>query len=468
MSARPTVVVIGDVVLDRDLSGQSTRLSPDAPVPVVDVEATCERPGGAGLAARLCAGDGADVVLVAPIAADADGRLVARMLRDEMTLLPLPHEGPTRRKTRVLSRSQVVIRMDDGGPGTPLRPPLGAVRQLLSGADAVLVSDYGAGTTRHAGLRRLIEDAARRVPVVWDPHPRGGEPVAGVFATPNLGEARAAGVRAGLEPELSADVLVGSLGEVWRARAVCVTAGDSGAYLAIPGAEPVCVPAPLTATSDTCGAGDRFAAAAIVRLAVGDEPLAAFTSAVAQASAWVAGGGVSSGGRHGEAASDAGALLPRTAGAVVDQVRATGGTVVATGGCFDVLHAGHVACLQAARRLGDSLVVLINSDESVRRLKGSGRPVVSAADRAEVLLALSCVDAVEVFDAADPRDALGRLRPDVWVKGADYAGTALPEAQLIRSWGGRIVLVPYLTGRSSTSILRRSTGSWEPDFQEAS
>jgi rfaE bifunctional protein nucleotidyltransferase chain/domain len=153
---------------------------------------------------------------------------------------------------------------------------------------------------------------------------------------------------------------------------------------------------------------------------------------------------------------------------VVAQVRSRGGIVVATGGCFDILHAGHIACLEAARTMGDALVVLLNSDASVRRLKGPGRPVISAAERAGVLLALRCVDAVEIFDEDDPRAALDRLRPDVWVKGGDYAGAPIPEAELVEGWGGRVALVPYLDGHSTTSILRRSAGSRARNLTEAS
>jgi rfaE bifunctional protein nucleotidyltransferase chain/domain len=141
---------------------------------------------------------------------------------------------------------------------------------------------------------------------------------------------------------------------------------------------------------------------------------------------------------------------------VARQVRARGGTLVATGGCFDILHAGHLSSLEAARRLGDALVVLLNSDESVRRLKGPGRPVQAARDRARVLLGLSCVDAVMVFGEKGPESALDRLRPDVWVKGGDYEGTDLPESGLVRSWGGRVVLIPYQTGYSTTAILADS------------
>ncbi len=142
---------------------------------------------------------------------------------------------------------------------------------------------------------------------------------------------------------------------------------------------------------------------------------------------------------------------------------ATGGTVVATGGCFDLLHAGHVATLRAARRLGDCLVVCLNSDASVRRLKGPSRPLVPAADRARVLEALECVDAVLVFDEDTPAEALRRIRPHLWAKGGDYAGQDVPEAAVLAEWDGQAVVLPYLQGRSTTRLVttagRRATGA---------
>lgn len=138
---------------------------------------------------------------------------------------------------------------------------------------------------------------------------------------------------------------------------------------------------------------------------------------------------------------------------VIRKVQSAGGVVVATGGCFDVLHAGHIVSLEAARRLGDALIVLVNSDESVRRLKGSGRPMNSLEDRCRVLRSLRCVDAVVVFGDDDPCAALDALRPDIWAKGGDYSAEMLPETPVVNEWGGRVVLVPYLPGRSTTAIL---------------
>jgi D-beta-D-heptose 7-phosphate kinase / D-beta-D-heptose 1-phosphate adenosyltransferase len=183
----------------------------------------------------------------------------------------------------------------------------------------------------------------------------------------------------------------------------------------------------------------------------------ALRAAVAAASEFVAGGGAAAVGA-GEAAAVAPVGEQPADGAerLVAAVRARGGTVVATGGCFDLLHPGHVHTLQAARALGDCLVVCLNSDASVARLKGPGRPVVGEADRAAVLAALGCVDAVAVFDQDTPVELLRRLRPDVWVKGGDYAAAELPEASVLASWGGRAVILPFVEGRSTTRLIEEA------------
>jgi D-beta-D-heptose 7-phosphate kinase / D-beta-D-heptose 1-phosphate adenosyltransferase len=183
------------------------------------------------------------------------------------------------------------------------------------------------------------------------------------------------------------------------------------------------------------------------------------TQAVAAASLFLAEGGVAGLAERQvhapDASSDPSSVSssdPSSGPDALAAVRAAGGVVVAAGGCFDVLHAGHVAMLRAARSLGDCLVVCMNSDESVRRLKGPGRPFNTAADRAAVLTALDCVDQVMVFDESTPERLLADLKPAIWVKGGDYDGHDLPEAATLRRWGGRAVTVPYLAGRSTTRI----------------
>jgi rfaE bifunctional protein nucleotidyltransferase chain/domain len=480
------VVVVGDVILDREVDGTVERFCPDAPAPVLDVTNVRQGPGGAGLATLLCAAPDLEVTWVGPLADDEDGGIIRRELAAAgVASIPLGHEGATRRKTRVRCGSHVLVRLDEGGSGRPLGQAGPAALEAIDRADVVLASCYGAGATAHPELRAALERrAAAHRPVVWDPHPRGGPPVPGcLLVSPNLAEARVTLAR----PDAPGDLLAPALGQLWRATHVAVTCGPDGVWLATDG-EVTFMPAPLVGDGDPCGAGDRFAAAATTALARGAAVPEAVTLAVEEASEWVAAGGAwafrraahagppvrSSGpgpggaepalrsadrdsageGSHPGLRAPSGTAAQRhTAKGLVEQVRRHGGTVVATGGCFDVLHAGHLESLEAARGLGDALVVLLNSDASVRRLKGPGRPVQTAEDRARLLLGLACVDAVLVFDEDDPSAVLDELRPDIWAKGGDYAGVALAEADLVRSWGGRVVLLPYLAGRSTTALL---------------
>ncbi|WP_267716199.1 D-glycero-beta-D-manno-heptose 1-phosphate adenylyltransferase [Streptomyces sp. CoH17] len=448
---RTPLVVVGDALLDRDLSGSADRLAPDAPVPVVSECAERIRPGGAALAAYLAARDGREVTLITGVGDDPAGRALRELLDPWLTLVPLPLTGTVPEKTRVLAQDRPVVRLDRGGGR--VRGATDEARDALRSARAVLVSDYGRGAAD--ALRDVL---AARPPLVWDPHPRGGPPVPGTrLVTPAEKEAHAlapspdhpgGGLRAAA---LAAAALVRD----WRAAAVAVTLGPRGALLSY-GEHPLLVPAPAAHHGDACGAGDRFAATAAGLLADGALVGEAVEGAVGAATAFVAAGGAAA-----VPPADSGrapASPPDTddPGALAARVRAGHGTVVAAGGCFDLLHAGHVGLLQAARRLGDCLVVCVNSDASVRRRKGGGRPVNPLADRVRVLRALACVDAVAVFDEDTPERLLGDLRPDVWVKGGDYAGADLPEAALLQEWGGQAVLLPYLDGRSSTALLARA------------
>jgi rfaE bifunctional protein nucleotidyltransferase chain/domain len=283
------------------------------------------------------------------------------------------------------------------------------------------------------------------------------------LATPNRTEA------AGFAPEAPGAGLAEAIAQArvlagrWSAAAVAVTRGPDGALLVEGDGVPLVVPAPVVAGGDPCGAGDRFAAAAAGLLADGALPSEAVAGAVAAASAFVAAGGAATvaPGQATAAAAEPSPDQPASGGtpaeraaALVATVRAKGGTVVATGGCFDLLHAGHVATLHAARALGDCLVVCLNSDDSVRRLKGPERPLVPEADRVAVLEALGCVDVVVPFDERTPEAVLGRLRPDIFAKGGDYTLADLPEAALLATWGGQAVALPYLRGRSTTQLMK--------------
>jgi len=453
------VVVVGDTLLDRDIEGVVDRICPDAPVPVVQARSVHPRPGGAGLAAALLAADGRPVTLLSALAGDDVGRELAALLSGlGVEVCDLGLDGQTPEKVRVRAAGQSLLRIDHGDRPRPVGALSDQARRCLDGAAAVLVADYGRGMAASGEVRAALAALPARVPLVWDPHPRGPEPITGVrLATPNAAEAARLVPDAGGHPIAAASARGAALVERWGAGTVAVTLGARGALLASLDGPPLLVPAPTVEGGDPCGAGDRFAGAAAAALADGALVSEAVEAGVAAASCFVAAGGAAAafGGGTGPPAH-AGGLRGRSTEAVLAAVRAEGGTVVATGGCFDLLHAGHVGMLQAARRLGDCLVVCLNGDESVRRLKGADRPLQSQDDRAAVLLALDCVDAVAVFDEDTPVEVLERLRPEVFCKGADYAVTDLPEARTLARWGGQAVVLPYLQGRSTTRLVKEA------------
>ena len=447
-----SLVVVGDALLDRDLDGESRRLAPDAPVPVVEAVQERARPGGAGLAALLAAAFGVQTTLVCALGQDPVGRRLASLLdRAGVEVCDLGLDGPTPEKVRLRAGGRALARIDAGGAPSPCGPLTGEARKALAGADGVLVSDYGRGVAAQPALRTMLA-GLRHAPLVWDPHPRGSTPVPGaLLATPNAAEAGVAG--AGL-PAIEARAR--ELAREWRAVDVCITLGVSGALLVGGDAPALAVPAPAVSGGDPCGAGDCFAATAAMRLAAGSGAAEAVHAAVEAASRFVGAGGA--GGAALEELSrrqEPGGVAD--AYALAARVRAAGGTVVATGGCFDLLHAGHVRSLEAARALGDCLIVCLNSDASVARLKGDERPLVPQTDRAAVLGALACVDAVAVFNEDDPSTILRALRPHVWAKGGEYVARELPEAKLLEEWGGQTVLVRHVPGRSTTAMIEEAT-----------
>ena len=440
-----TITVIGDALLDRDIIGSAERLCPDAPVPVVDERGVDERPGGAALTACLARDLGAEVRLVAPIADDEAGDRLCGLLADRgVSLFPCATTGSTIEKVRVRVGEQSLLRIDRGRPGELFKLP-DELDDVLASSDALLVSDYGCGTTGSAAVRVAIGSVVRtRTAVVWDPHPRGTAPIDGTtIATPNREEAaRFSGQQC--RDLIGCVAAARALRTSWRAGAVAVTLGRDGAVLVTGPGAPLAVPVdePVDGV-DCCGAGDAFVAAATVALGRGAVVSEAVEVAVGAAADFVVG------------RSPTGTHRP-TARAALNLDN--GGVVVATSGCFDLLHSGHVHLLERARRLGDRLVVLLNSDASVRRLKGAGRPLQVEADRAAVLRSMSCVDEVLVFDEDTPVAALDRLRPAVFVKGGDYAASDIPEAAAVSAWNGTVVTLPFLSGRSTTRLLQLARG----------
>jgi len=454
------IVVVGDVMLDVDLSGEATRLSPDAPVPVVDISGVRRRAGGAGLVARMLAQDGWPVTLVTVIGDDDAGSQLRTHLAG-VRLVAGTSGYPSPVKTRVRAGSHPVVRFDQGCEKTPVPDVSPAMLRAVEQAGVVIVADYGRGLAANPQLRDLLARLARQVPVIWDPHPSGPEPVPGVaVVTPNISEATKAVQAAGNVSAADPAAIAGVLLERWRSQAVLVTKGEEGAVLLRQGdTSPRTVPAPRVEAGDPCGAGDRLAASLAVHLLAGRDLPEAAALAVHDAADFLAAGGVGAlpdtsveDGPEGQRPEPASRRRTTEPLLLARSIRESGGKVVATGGCFDLIHAGHIRSLTAARELGDCLIVCLNSDDSVRRLKGPERPIIGQHDRAELLLAMECVDAVMVFDEDTPEAALARLRPDIWVKGGDYKGARLPEAELVESWGGRCLTVPFHPARSTTGL----------------
>ncbi len=456
------ITVVGDVLLDVDINGAATRLSPDAPVPVVDVAGIRRRAGGAGLVATVLAQDGHDVTLVTALS-DDDGASHLRRALAGVSVLAGDPLAPTPTKTRVRIGTHPMVRFDEGCAPPPVPSSTPAMLAAIASAEAVVVADYGRGITANTAIRATLAEVVGRTPVVWDPHPAGSEPVPGVaVVTPNLSEALASAKAGGPDPSrTAAERAAQHLREKWQSDAVLVTMGEDGAVLFEASGRAVAIPAPKTTVSDPCGAGDRLAGSLAVYLGLGlDQPEAA-ARAVGDASAFLARGGAAA---LPEAPAVSPAVEPNNREPIradshihdgvqlAQTIRDAGGTVVATGGCFDLLHAGHARTLAAARSMGDCLVVCLNSDESVRRLKGAHRPIVSVEDRAELLLALECVDAVVIFDEDTPEACLTGILPDIWVKGGDYEPDELPEARLVAGWGGRCVTVPFHPARSTSGL----------------
>lgn len=459
--AKLRAVVVGDVMLDSWLRGPATRMAQEAPVPVVRVEHTEEAPGGAANTAVNLAALGATVHMLGVVGDDRPGRVLARLLRRHGVTGLLTGGRRTAVKRRLMAGGQLVARYDEEDR-TPIddhlaRRLIARLRRLAPRADVVIACDYGAGVctdaVRHAlrGLPLLVVDAHDVRP--WaECRPDAVLPnYAEVCRL--LGETDGAADRVAHLTAASRRIL-----QAAGARMVVTTLDGEGTLLHRPGRPPYrthAVPAPDHMST---GAGDTFTAAFALALAAGATPERAADIAQAAARVVVRRPGTVACGRQ-ELVQELGAggraVPPGELARRIAEHRERGDRIVFTNGCFDVLHRGHVVCLEEARALGDVLVVAVNGDASVRRLKGPGRPINACEDRVAVLAALDCVDYVVVFDEDDPGELIRLVRPDVYVKGGDYHPDLLPEAALVRELGGEVRVLDYVPDRSTTAIVNR-------------
>jgi D-beta-D-heptose 7-phosphate kinase / D-beta-D-heptose 1-phosphate adenosyltransferase len=468
------LLVVGDVMLDKYIWGEVTRISPEAPVPVVRATRRSSHPGGAANVALNIARLGAHATVVGFTGGDDDERQLCRLLgENSVDTSFIACEGfPTIAKLRVLGGSQQMLRLDqelvaERGEADYARL-LDAARTRLEGADALVLSDYAKGTLSTHVCHELIS-AARvlGIPVLVDPKNSDFSRYrAATTICPNRAELAAAA-------RLSVDALPPLLtaGEAmvrtFDLEFLTATLGEHGIALLRPGSR-FHAPAQARQVFDVSGAGDAVIAVLALGLASGLRPETAVELANTAAAIVVGKVGTAPVEKHELLA----ALAPQLALEASDKIlsraqllsraalwRANAQRIVFTNGCFDLLHIGHITLLEEARRFGDRLVVGINTDSSVRALKGPSRPIVGERERARVLAALAAVDAVVAFDEPTPLALITELKPDVLVKGGDYATDSIVGAEQMRLWGGQVQIVPFVAGHSTTSLLARSASA---------
>lgn len=456
------VLVVGDLMLDRYWHGPTSRISPEAPVPVVRIEEIEDRPGGAGNVALNVASLAGRSVLLALTGEDHDADKLRECLEPrqvECRLVAVPGSR-TVTKHRILSRHQQLIRLDfeDGFAGFDGASLTAPFDQALGQADVIILSDYGKGTLREAP--RLIE-AARRAGKRVLVDPKGSDfsryRNASVI-TPNLAEFEAVVGPCADEGEIERK------GEALRAElnldALLVTRSEHGMTLLLKGEPPLHLPTRSREVFDVTGAGDTVIAVLGAALAAGESwPIA---TALANVAAGVVVGKLGTATVSAEELQAAmlaheplqrGVVEPAELEALLKRARAKGERIVMTNGCFDILHAGHVAYLAQARALGDRLIVAVNDDASVARLKGAGRPVNPLMQRMAVLSGLESVDWVVPFSEDTPETLVCALRPHLLVKGGDYRPEQIAGGECVREAGGEVVVLDFIDGCSTTALI---------------
>ena len=462
------LLVVGDVMLDCYLWGDAARVSPEAPVPVVQVEGKELRLGGAAnVVSNLCS-LGVQTQVVGLLGQDEAAESLKKLLKTagaDTSGLVENSTIKTTVKTRVMARHQQLVRFDSESiqstDAAVTQQLWEAAQPALAKADGVIVSDYAKGAISDELLTQLTQACSKQgLPLLVDPKGQDYARYRGASCiTPNEHEAaRASGV-ASIGEQGAREAAQRLIRQV-QSEAVCITLGQQGVLVLLANGEERLLPTLAQEVFDVTGAGDTFIAVLAASRAAGAEWFEAVTWGNRAAGMVVSRVGASSvnlqqlatggGGHQEKLVSDTTQLA-----ATMEHLRSQGKTIVFTNGCFDWLHAGHVLCLETARAQGDVLVVGLNSDQSVRKLKGAGRPFATAEDRARVLCSLACVDYVSFFDADTPRQLILQLRPHVLAKGADYTTEEIVGHDLVSQWGGRLVRIPLLAGRSSSRLIKK-------------
>jgi D-beta-D-heptose 7-phosphate kinase/D-beta-D-heptose 1-phosphate adenosyltransferase len=459
--SRLRVLVAGDAMLDEYWFGDTARISPEAPVPVVRARSSEQRPGGAANVALNLASLGVKTALAAVIGTDHRGKLLTDLIEQRGVRCELVRSPsvPTVHKLRVIARSQQLIRVDAEESLASCAEEFGkSFAKLVRGVDAVVLSDYAKGTlSRAPDLVAACRAAGARAFI--DPKGTDFTRYRGAFAlTPNRGEFEAVVGACANEAELLSKGEV--LCEELDLQALLVTRGEQGMTLFRRGAKPLTLQAQAREVFDVTGAGDTVVALLAAGVAAGLELADAAALANLGASIVVGRIGVATVTRselqlalHRLGSGGDGVVRLPELVALVAEAKARGERVVLTNGCFDILHAGHVAYLEEAKSCGDRLVVAVNDDDSVRRLKGPSRPVTALVDRMAILAGLASVDWVVPFAEDTPADLIAKVLPDVLVKGGDYRPEDIAGGDAVRKNGGEVRVLGFKPGRSTSGLI---------------
>ena len=459
-----SILVIGDVMLDRFVDGKVNRLSPEAPVPVLELAQESVMPGGAANVACNLAGLGCDVRLLSVSGNDPAGRKLAQLLGTNLSVdfhQIIDTDRPTTTKTRFRADGQQVLRVDEEVTSpvghTTAEQLLTTFRDAVQSVELVVLSDYAKGAVAPDIVRQVI-DIARKAgkPVVTDPKLADFSIYAGsTMLTPNLGELRNA---AGLTSESLEDVAeaAATLARHHDIKSILVTLSARGMLLVNEDGSWTHDPAKTLEVFDVSGAGDTVIAMIGAALAGGMADAEAVRLANIAAGVVVAKSGTAAA-CPGEIIAMGGAIPPRLdqhqIAALCEDWRKDGHRIGFANGCFDLLHPGHIHLLKTAASACDRLVVGLNSDASVRRLKGETRPVQDEDQRAAVLSQLPFVDGVAVFGQDTPLELITVLQPDLIFKGGDYTAETVVGAEIAAARGGDVVIVPTLGSHSSSAII---------------
>jgi len=458
------VLVMGDLMLDRYWHGATTRISPEAPVPIVHIKQNEQRAGGAGNVALNIAALGAKVSLMGFTGTDEAAQLLTQMLEEAgvLCLFEALAQHPTITKLRVMSRHQQLIRLDfeDGFSGVSSENLLHRYHAEMTQAQIIVLSDYGKGTLSQVADFIALANKMK-IPVLVDPKGRDFTRYRGAtIITPNLSEFEAVVGKCENEQAIveKGMQLIADL----NLQALLVTRGEHGMSLLCKNEAPLHLPTHAREVFDVTGAGDTVISVLAASLAA-KKTLAQATT-LANIAAGIVVGKIGTAtvspdefsyALYGQRAQYKGVGTLEEIGAAIVQAKLKGEKIVLTNGCFDILHPGHLRYLQQAKNLGDRLVILVNTDESVKRLKGETRPIHTVAYRMEMLAALECVDWVMPFSEDTPAEIIAQLLPDILVKGGDYtdiSGIAGHESVLKN--GGTVKILSFETGHSTTNIIK--------------